>query len=114
MQSLSTNFAEGNNDLGLCPICKVNYVTEDENVCGTCMGESDLSEEELDALYGGPVIDRDSTDEEDEVVDDEEEMEILSLDMEDEMDEDMEEEGSDPLDDFEPGDDDIDDEDDER
>jgi len=115
MQSVSTNYAEDSASLGLCPICKVNYITEDENVCGTCVGESDLSEEEIDALYGNIAIERDGVDEEDEIVDDEEELEILSLEMEDEMDEDMEEDSSDPLDDFEdPGEGDEDDEDDEK
>jgi len=111
MQALSTNYTEDLTKMGLCPICKVNYITDDENVCGTCVGESELTEEELDALYGSVVSDKE-TDENDEVTDDEDELELISIDMDEgEGDEDMmdEEEGSDPLDDLDETLDDIED-----
>jgi len=109
MQALSTNYADEGANMGLCPICKVNYITEEENVCGTCVGESELSEEELDALYGG-AGDKD-VDPEDEIDDDDDDLEIISLEMEGE-DEDMDDEdSSDPLDDF---DDSLDGEDEEE
>jgi hypothetical protein len=47
MQNISKN------DVGLCPICKINYISEDEVVCSTCSADSDLSDEELHELYGG-------------------------------------------------------------
>ena len=76
----STNFTEDAGSMGMCPICKINYITEDETVCETCMGESDLSEDELDALYGGVEMGKD-----DEITDDDdEELEILSMEIEEE------------------------------
>jgi len=118
MQALATNFADEGALLGLCPICKVNYITDEEKYCETCVGESDLSEEELDALYGGiPTEDETeeeqlSDDDEDEDEDDDmDDMEMLSLDLEEE--EELEEDGEvsdDPLDDFEEVDDLDDDE----
>jgi len=104
MQALSTNYADEGANMGLCPICKVNYITDEENVCGTCVGESELSEEELDALYAGG---NKETDPEDEITDDEDDLEIISLEMEEEE-EIEEEDDSDPLDDF---DDSLDDDD---
>ena len=87
--------------LGVCPICKVNYITDDETVCGTCSDESELSKEELDALYGGISVDKgDNSDPEDEITDDDDELEMVSLVLEDEdMDEDMEDDERDSLDD---------------
>ena len=93
--------------VGLCPICKINYITEDENVCNTCISESDLSEEELDKLYGGAeeVADEESS-ADDETADD---LGILGMQIEEEPEDEIEEEEStDPLDDF---DDSLDDED---
>jgi hypothetical protein len=126
MQALSTNYADDQNkELGLCPICKVNFITEDETVCSTCISESDLTEDELDALYGG-VTAGDSEDEttattpDDEITDDDEELEIISLsDIEGEGAEadenDEEEQSADPLDDFDDSlDDDEDDDEDEE
>ena len=106
MQAL--NLLDEENKMGLCPICKVNYITEDENVCTTCVSESDLSEEELDRMYGGVEADgEDDLDEEDDV--DEDELEILGMSVEEEEeDEEDEQETIDPLDDF---DDELDDED---
>jgi len=107
MQALATNFAdESGKDMGLCPICKVNFVTEDETVCSTCMSETDLTEDELDTLYGGVVVtDGDDVKDEETLSDgDDEELEIISLaDMgeEGEEEDDSDEEASaDPLDDF--------------
>jgi len=117
MQALATNFADEGALLGLCPICKVNYITDEEKYCETCVGESDLSEEELDALYGGipadeegeeELTDDDDDDDADDDMDDD--MEMLSLDLEEE--DEIEEDGEvsvDPLDDFEEVDD-LDDE----
>jgi precorrin-2 methylase len=110
MQALATNFAGdvGNEMMGLCPICKVNFVTEDETVCSTCMSESDLTEDELDTLYGGVVV-PDAGEEKEETTeanenDEEEELEIISLadigEDDEEEDETDEEASSDPLDDF--------------
>ena len=106
MQALATNYADdANKELGLCPICKVNYITEEETVCSTCMNESDLTEDELDALYGGVVVEHEEATE--DLGDSEDELEIISLtDMSanggevDSLDEDEEEEEADPLDDF--------------
>ncbi|MCL2850753.1 MAG: hypothetical protein FWE01_00105 [Firmicutes bacterium] len=110
MQALSTNYADEGANIGFCPICKVNYVTDDENVCGTCVDASELTEEELDALYGG-TNDKD-VDPEDEITDDEDDLEIISLEMEGEEEDDMDDEdASDPLDDF---DDSLDEDDDEE
>lgn len=108
MQALATNFAdESGKEMGLCPICKVNFVTEEETVCSTCMSETDLTEDELDTLYGGVVTPEGDDVKEDEALsdsDDEEELEIISLaDMGEEgeeEDESDEEVSSDPLDDF--------------
>jgi len=117
MQALSTNFADGaDNDLGLCPICKVNYITEDETVCGTCIGETDLTDDELDALYGGVVVEK-TEDDKGEDAGDDDELEMISLgEMEGEAEEpepEDEEHSADPLDDFDDSLDD-DDEDDEE
>jgi len=99
MQALSTNYADEGSNMGMCPICKVNYITDEENVCNTCMVESDLSEEEIDALYGGISIEGDPED--DNLDDEDEELEIIALDgEEEEVEEDEEEKGADPLDDF--------------
>jgi len=109
MQALATNFADesGKEMMGLCPICKVNFVTEDETVCSTCMSETDLTEDELDTLYGGVVVqDADEQKDEDTVSenDEEEELEIISLadigEESEEEDDTDEEASSDPLDDF--------------
>lgn len=131
MQALATNFAdESGKEMGLCPICKVNFVTEDETVCSTCMSETDLTEDELDTLYGGVAVHDGEESKDEESLsdgDDDEELEIISLaDMGedgDEEDETDEEASSDPLDDFdasyvddeeedEEDEDDVDDEDD--
>jgi len=115
MQALSTNYTEDLTKMGLCPICKVNYITDDETACGTCVGESDLTEEELDALYGGVISDKE-TDENDEVTDDEDELELITIDMdegEDEADLIDEDEESDPLDDLDESLDDVGDDEDE-
>ena len=105
MQALSTNYTDDRSTLGMCPICKVNYVTDEETVCGTCMDESNLSGEEIDALYGGIALEKDGSDEEDDMDDDEDDMEIINLDMdeEDDMDDDLnlDTEEDDPLDDDE-------------
>lgn len=129
MQALSTNFAdESGKEMGLCPICKVNFVTEDETVCSTCMSETDLTEDELDTLYGGVVVQEGDAAKDEERLsgnDDEEELEIISLaemgEEGEEEDESDEEVSSDPLDDFdasyvdeEDDDDDTEDEDDEK
>jgi len=109
MQALATNFAdESGKEMGLCPICKVNFVTEDETVCSTCMSETDLTEDELDTLYGGVVVpsaDEQKDEPEANENDEDEELEIISLaDMgeegEEEEDETDEEASADPLDDF--------------
>ena len=108
MQALATNFAdESGKEMGLCPICKVNFVTEDETVCSTCMSETDLTEDELDTLYGGVVVpDVGEAKEEEALVesDGEEELEIISLaemgEENEEEDETDEEVSADPLDDF--------------
>jgi len=102
MQALSTNYTEDAADKGLCPICKVNYITDEETVCGTCMDESELSEEEIDALYGGISIEKDGSDPEDDDGDDEDEDMILDLEDDDmeEDDLDLDDEEVDPLDDF--------------
>jgi len=113
MQALAINYTEESDNMGLCPICKVNYITDEEKYCSTCVGETELSEEELDALYGGitsesgPDEEGGDTEDDDDVDDD---MEILSLDLEEEPEEE-EEESEDPLDDFEDFDDEDDDED---
>jgi hypothetical protein len=104
------------NKMGLCPICKVNYITEDENVCSTCMAESDLTEEEIDKLYGGTEAGEETEEVEDEDDEEEDELEILGMQIEDE-DEPAEEEvqSADPLDDFDDSlDDDEEEEDDEE
>ena len=108
------------NKMGLCPICKVNYITEDETVCGTCMSESDLTEDELDALYGGVVVEKVEEEvKEDELTDEDDELEMITLgEMEGEEAEEPvedEEQTPDPLDDFDDSldDEDEDDEDDE-
>lgn len=122
MSALATNYADDVvKEMGLCPICKVNYITEDETVCSTCMSETDLTEDELDALYGGVVVEQDETTD-DEITDgdDEEELEIISMseigddgEEVDELDDDEEEKTADPLDDFDDSIDDADDEDEE-
>jgi len=109
MQALSTNYVDDSNTLGFCPICRVNYITDEETVCETCVVESELSKEELDALYGGIEVGKEeTTDTEDEDLDDEEDLEIVSLGLEDEEEEslDEDEESVDPLSDFEELDDD--------
>ena len=117
MQALHSG-GDDSADMGLCPICKVNYITEDENVCSTCMGESDLTEEEIDALYGGVIAGDRDDDGEDDPDDDDEELEILSMEVEGEDEEEIDEEEKtiDPLDDFDDtlDDDDEEDEDDEK
>ena len=113
MQALQTSTVDGDS-MGLCPICKVNYITDDETVCGTCMEESELTEEELDALYGGVSLDKDNSDPEDDITDDEDELEIITLDMdgEDIEEESDDEDESDPLeDDFDESFEDDDEED---
>lgn len=113
MQALATNFADDKNkEMGLCPICKVNFVTEDETVCSTCMSETDLTEDELDTLYGGVIVPTAEGHKDEETAsaltdtgDEEEEMEIISIsDMgeeeEEEEDTSDEEASADPLDDF--------------
>lgn len=99
MQALSQSGDDGAN-MGLCPICKVNYITDDETVCGTCNDESELSKEELEALYGGISVDKDNADPEDEITDDDDELELVTLSLEDEEMEEEEdsEEERDPLD----------------
>jgi len=99
MQVLATNYVDEQNPMGLCPICKVNYIADEESVCETCSSESDLTKEELDALYGGIAVEKE-IDPEDEVTDDEEELEILTLDIEEEEEVIEDEEESDPLDDL--------------
>ena len=103
MQALSTNYTEdASANLGLCPICKVNYIMDEETVCTTCVDESDLSAEEIDALYGGISVEKETDPEDDEDDDDDEDdMEIINLDMEDEETDDLDmEDEVDPLDDF--------------
>ena len=100
---------------GLCPICKINYITEDENVCTTCMSETDLTEDEIDKLYGGQeLVSEEETDEDS----DEGDIDMLSMQIEGDDDEDDEEDdeedASDPLDDFDDTIDEDDDEDDEE
>jgi len=117
MQALSTNFTEDPSGMGMCPICKVNYITDEENVCNTCIGESDLTEEEIDALYGGIVVDKnDGVDDDDMDSDGDDDLdELVALELEGEEEEEEEEnedELGDPLDDFEDLDDvDMDEED---
>ena len=120
MQALSVNYTgDGVAELGLCPICKVNYITEDETVCSTCMSESDLTEDELDALYGGIVVEKEDV-KDDDIAEDDEDLEMITLGQlegeEGEEEKDEEEEHTiDPLDDFDDSlDDDEEDEDDEE
>jgi hypothetical protein len=125
MQALATNFTdESGKEMGLCPICKVNFVTEDEAVCTTCIIETDLTEDELDARFGNAAaVDEDDAKEEETLSDgdEDEEMEIISLsemgeEGDDEEDETDEENSSDPLDDFDDSyvDEDEDDEEEEE
>ena len=67
MKAISTNLLDAGKvaELGLCPICKINYITEDETVCSTCYEETDLSDEEISEIYGEKHSDRDDDDEED-------------------------------------------------
>ena len=66
MKSISNNLLDAGKvaELGLCPICKVNYITEDETVCSTCYAETDLSDEEISEMYGDKRLDNDDDDEE--------------------------------------------------
>lgn len=66
MKSISNNLLDAGKvaELGLCPICKVNYITEDETVCSTCYAETDLSDEEISEMYGDKHLDNDDDDEE--------------------------------------------------
>ena len=54
MKTISNNLLDASKvaELGLCPICKINYVTDDETVCSTCYAETDLSDEEILEIYG--------------------------------------------------------------
>ena len=117
MQALSTNYTEEGAGMGICPICKINYITEEETVCSTCVGESELSEEELDALYGGINVEKE-IDPEDDIDDDEDDddmiLELEEEELDDDLDLDDEEEESDPLDDFDDNLDDILDDDDDK
>ena len=69
MKNISHNVLDADEAtaLGLCPICKVNYITEDETVCSTCYADSDLTDEEISALYGDKAHqDNDEEEEEDD------------------------------------------------
>ena len=134
MKAISTNLLDSSKvaELGLCPICKVNYITEDETVCSTCYADTDLTDEEIVAMYGekGSGDDEDDEDRTDDEglspVDDDdlglaedEDLELLNvagIDNEDGLDDELEEEESldeDPLDDLDEDelDDDFDDDD---
>ena len=54
MKTISNNLLDAGKvaELGLCPICKINYITDDETVCSTCYAETDLSDEEILEIYG--------------------------------------------------------------
>lgn len=81
MQSITTNLLDASKmaELGLCPICKVNYITEDETVCSTCLADTDLTDEELVAMYGDKHHDDDEEDEDD----DQDDEELMPVDEED-------------------------------
>ena len=66
MKSISNNLLDAGKvaELGLCPICKINYITEDETVCSTCYAETDLSDEEISEMYGDKHVDENDDDEE--------------------------------------------------
>ena len=118
MQALATNYTEGADNMGLCPICKVNYITDEEKYCDTCVSETELSEEELDALYGGipsEGLGEELLDDDEDDDDADDELEMLSLDLEEEEPEEEEIESADPLDDFEDiPDDELEDDDEEE
>ena len=114
-------------ELGLCPICKVNYVTEDETVCSTCYADTDLSDEEISALYGDKPDNNDEADDDGLTPIDDDEMDlpededlallnVAGIDNEDgAAEEDEEDEESDVIDDpLSDMDDELDDEDDEE
>lgn len=81
MQALATNYTDDAGNMGLCPICKANYIADEETVCETCIGESELTEDEIDALYGGIEVDKDG----EEITDDGDELEMLGMEMGEEM-----------------------------
>ena len=72
MKSISNNLLDAGKvaELGLCPICKINYITEDETVCSTCYAETDLSDEEISEMYGDKHVNNDDDDDEENVNDD--------------------------------------------
>ncbi|MCL2621524.1 MAG: hypothetical protein FWD32_00625 [Firmicutes bacterium] len=117
--TLHTNYCEdgeGATKMGLCPICKINYIdSEEETVCATCLSEGDLDDTEIAKIYGGEEDeDDDLSDAEDleivEAGDGDEELEIIGVEEgEDELeDEDLDEEDEEELEDL---DDDEDEED---
>jgi hypothetical protein len=90
MQLLSTGIIDHEKvgEMGLCPICKINYITEDETVCSTCYAETDLTDEEITAMYGESKSSNslgDDTEENEDglntIEDDEEELEDEDLEM---------------------------------
>ncbi len=131
MKTISTNLLDSGKvaELGLCPICKVNYITEDETVCSTCYADTDLTDDEIMAMYGekesvdddddddtgddeglNPVDDDDLTLAED---DDLELLNVAGIDNEDddELSEDDDEDMVDPLEEDFDDDDELDDDD---
>jgi hypothetical protein len=89
MAALSTSIVDHEKvgELGLCPICKINYITEDETVCSTCYAETDLTDEEISALYAGKERPEDATEDDTE---DDDELTVVEDDETDLGDEDLE------------------------
>jgi len=116
MKTISNNLLDASKvaELGLCPICKINYVTDDETVCSTCYAETDLSDEEILEIYGDnkPMgkedddeenISDDSLDDDLTPVDDDdlELLNVAGISDEDSLDgDDVNDDLGDPLDDF--------------
>jgi hypothetical protein len=136
MQALGLNTPDPEDvtKLGLCPICKINYITEDETVCSTCYADTDLTDEELDERYGHNDIKDDSEnddvgeedddglqviDNEDAFLADDDDLELINVDginnteEEEEEEEEENKEDDDPLSDFEEDDEDDDENDEE-
>ena len=132
MKALGTLGAEENLDLELCPLCKINYINPDEDICPACAKEREMEDgegtknkygtSEWDA-YTSPEDDEDSSYEDEEVGDmvsisnlddsplgDDDDMDLDLSDEEDEVeDETFDSEFDDTFDDLD--DDDVDDDD---
>jgi DNA-directed RNA polymerase subunit delta len=73
------DFEEG---LELCPICKVNYISEDERMCTTCQEEQLSTSKDDEPDWRGFVEKADE--------DDDDELDLLPVEEDDEIDEELE------------------------